>query len=184
MVCSTSTYLGFICRTICACRIGAAFIIHAVPISYFVALAVGPYCNMTKCVINNKVTANVAMANISVSQHRKHYRLYSDDVLFDSLLKFFLQDEQEPLHVFVEKENMKRSTFRRFFIESGLQKLKESGCKDEVQARQCLMTYFEKKVKNRSFRTENATKKQGICQITKNLLLFSYAVCWEAWVMA
>ena len=142
----------------------------AVPISYFVALAVGPYSNMTKCVINNKVTANVAMANISVSQHRKHYRLYSDDVLFDSLLKFFLQDEQEPLHVFVEKENMKRSTFRRFFIESGLQKLKESGCKDEVQAWLCLTSYFEKSQKIDLFKQRMLQKLQGTWQIMKSLL--------------
>jgi len=42
---------------------------------------------------------------------------------------------------------MNRSTFCHFFIESGLQKLKESGCKDEVQARLCLTSYFEKSQK-------------------------------------
>jgi len=112
---------------------------------------------MTKCIINKKAAENVAMANISVSKSRM-YRLYSDDAFFDSLLKFFLQKEQEPLHTFTKRENMNRSTFRRFFIESGLQKLKESGCKDEAQARLYLTAYFEKKSKNRSFRTENATK--------------------------
>ena len=140
---------------------------------------------MTKCVINKKkATANVAMANISVSRHRKHYRLYSDDVLFDSLLQFFLQNEQEPLHVFVEKKEINRSTFRRFFIESGLQKLKESGCKDEVQARLCLSTYFEKKSKIDLFERKMLQILQGIYQIMKNFLLFSYAVCWEPWAMA
>ena len=39
-----------------------------------------------------------------------------------------------------------------------MQKLKVSGCKDEAQARLCLTAYFEKKSKNRSFRTESATK--------------------------
>jgi len=99
----------------------------------------------------------VAVANISVSQKTKHYWLYSNDTLFDSLLKFFLQNEQEPLQAFAKKESMNRSTFRRFFIESGLQKLKESGCKDEEQAQLCLNDYFEKKSKNRSLRTENGT---------------------------
>jgi len=43
----------------------------------------------------------------------------------------FLQDECETLHAFCQKENMNRSTFHRFFVESGLQKLKEDGVKDE-----------------------------------------------------
>jgi len=89
---------------------------------------------MTKCIINKKAAESVAMANISVSKNRKHYWLYSNDAFFDSLLKFFLQNEQEPLHAFMKKENMNRSTFCHFFIESRLQKLKESSCKDEMQA--------------------------------------------------
>ena len=126
---STITYLKYLCRAVeqfDACRVGTAFIIHAVPISYFVAI-VGPSSkNMTECIISNKETANVAAANISVSRRRKHYWLYSDDAFFDSLIKFFPQNEQEPLHAFTRKQNMNRSTFCCFFIESGLQKVKES----------------------------------------------------------
>ncbi len=49
-------------------RIGTAFIIHAMPISYFVALAV---FKMTKCVTNKKkATANVAMANFCQSAQK------------------------------------------------------------------------------------------------------------------
>jgi len=103
---------------------------------------------MTKCSINKKAAENVAMTNISVSKNRQHYQLYSDDAFFDSLLKFFLQNEQEPMHAFTKKENMNRSIFHCFFIESGLQKLKESGCKDEVQARLCLTSCSEKSLKS------------------------------------
>ena len=52
---------------------------------------------------------------------------------------------------------MNRSTFCCFFVESGLQKLKEDGVKDEEQARLCLNLYFETKLKNRSNRTVNAS---------------------------
>jgi len=116
---------------------------------------------MTKCAIsiNKKVeTANVARRNIHVSQARKPYRLYSNETLYESLLRFFLQTKQEPLHVFAEKENISRSTFRRFYIESGLQQLKQTGSNDEVHARSCLNAYFETKSKNRSKRAEKATK--------------------------
>ena len=116
---------------------------------------------MTKCAIsiNKKVeTANVARRNIHVSQARKPYRLYSNETLYESLLHFFLQTKQEPLHVFAEKENISRSTFCHFYIESGLQQLKETGSNDEVHARSCLNAYFETKSNNRSKRAEKATK--------------------------
>jgi len=114
---------------------------------------------MTKCVISpSKETANVVKGNIAVlKKARKHYRLYSDNAFYESLLKFFMQDQQEPLHTFVKKENINRSTFRRFYVESGLLNLKEGGNSDEAQARLCLNAYFEKKTKNRSYRTSNAT---------------------------
>jgi len=85
---------------------------------------------MTKFIIK-KDTGNVAPGNISVSQKKKQYRLYNNECFFKSLLTFFLQDERETLHAFCQKENMNRSTFHRFFVESGLQKLKEDGVKDE-----------------------------------------------------
>ncbi len=78
-------------------------------------------------------------------------------MLFKSLLTFFLQDEHETLHAFCQKENMNRSTFCHFFVESRLQKLKEDGVKDEEQARLCLNLYFETKLKNRSNCTVNAS---------------------------
>ncbi len=113
---------------------------------------------MTKCVISPlKDTANVVIGNIAVSKARKHYRLYSDNEFYESLLNFFMQDPQEPLHTFVKKVNINRSTFRRFYIESGLFNLKEGGNRDEAQAKLCLNAYFEKKTKNRSYRTLNAT---------------------------
>jgi len=113
--------------------------------------------NMTKCTINKTDAANVAIGNISVSQSKKQYRLYSENNLYESLLMFFMQNEQEHLHVFAKRQNISRSSFRRFFFESGLQNLKESGNKDEAQARLCLTSYFEKKARNRSYRTEKAT---------------------------
>ncbi len=114
--------------------------------------------NMTKCTIK-KMTGDVAPGNISVSQKRKHYRLYNNDIFFKSLITFFLQDKPEPLHAFCQKENMNRSTFRRFFFESGLHNLKENGIRDEEQAKVVLNAYFEKKFKNRSDRTKNAWKQ-------------------------
>jgi len=114
---------------------------------------------MTKCVISpSKETANVVIGDIAVSKKtRKHYCLYSDNAFYESLLKFFMQDQQEPLHTFVKKENINRSTFHHFYVESGLLNLKEGGNRDEAQARLCLNAYFEKKTKNRSYRTSNAT---------------------------
>ncbi len=103
---------------------------------------------MTKCVISpTKETANVVIGNIAASNTRKHYHLYSNDAFYGSLLKFFMQDQQEPLHTFVKKENINRSTFHRFYVESGLLNLKEGGSRDEAQARLCLNAYFEKKTK-------------------------------------
>jgi len=59
--------------------------------------------NMTKCTItNNADAANVATGNISVSQTKKHYRLYSDKEFYESLLMFFMLNEQEHLHVFTK----------------------------------------------------------------------------------
>jgi len=115
---------------------------------------------MTKCVITSPSSTNETenvVGNISVSKTKKHYRLYSDDAFYESLLKFLMQDKQEPLQTFVKKENINRSTFRRFYIESGLFNLKEGGNRDEAQAKLCLNAYFEKKTKNRSYRTLNAT---------------------------
>jgi len=88
---------------------------------------------------------------------RKHYCLYSDNAFYESLLKIFMQDQQELLHTFIKKENINRSTFCHFYVESGLLNLKEGGNRDEAQARLCLNAYFEKKTKNRSYRTSNAT---------------------------
>jgi len=105
------------------------------------------------------MTGNVAPGNISVLQKKKHYRLYNNDIFFKSLMTFFLQDKPEPLHAFCQKENMNRSTFRRFFFESGLHNLKENGIRDEEQAKVVLNAYFEKKFKNISNCTKNAWKQ-------------------------
>jgi len=114
---------------------------------------------MTKCVIKTQ-TQNAAATpgNISVSRKRKQYRLYNEEAFFKSLLTFFLQNDNEPLHAFCKKEGMNRSTFRRFFVESGLQNLKENGVQDEEQAKKLLHAYFESKTKNRSSRPKNASK--------------------------
>jgi len=101
---------------------------------------------MTKCIIK-KVTGDVAPGNISVLQKRKHYCLYNNDTFLKSLITFFLQDEPEPLHTFCQKENMNRSTFHRFFFESGLHNLKENGIWNEEQAKVALNAYFQKKFK-------------------------------------
>jgi len=77
---------------------------------------------------------------------------------FKSLLTFFLQNENEPLHAFCEKENMNQSTFCHFFVESRLQNLKENGIQDEEQTKKLLHAYFESKTKNRSSHTKNASK--------------------------
>jgi len=74
------------------------------------------------------------------------------------LLTFFLQNDNEPLHAFCKKEGMNRSTFCCFFVESGLQNLKENGVQDEEQAKKLLHAYFESKTKNRSSRSKNASK--------------------------
>jgi len=68
-----------------------------------------------------------------------------------------MQDKQEPLQTFVKKENINRSTFRRFYVESGLLNLKEASNRDEAQAKLCLNAYFKKTAKNRSNRTATAT---------------------------
>ena len=54
---------------------------------------------------------------------------------------------------------MNRSTFHRFFFESGLHNLKENGIRDEEQAKVVLNAYFEKKFKNRSDCLKNAWKQ-------------------------
>jgi len=74
--------------------------------------------------------------------------------LFKSLLTFFVQDEGKPMLAFCQEANMNRSTFRRFFIESGLHDLKESGVRDEQQAKVRLNAYFAEKSKNRSKHTK------------------------------
>ena len=74
------------------------------------------------------------------------------------MLTFFLQNDNEPLHACCKKEGMNQSTFRRFFVESGLQNLKENGVQDEEQAKKLLHAYFESKTKNRSSHPKNASK--------------------------
>jgi len=112
---------------------------------------------MTKCVIRTQAQNAATAHSISVSQNRKQYRLYNDEVFFKSLLTFFLQNGNEPLQAFCKKENMNRSTFRCFFVESGLQNLKKNGIHDEEQAKKLLHAYFESKMKNRSSHTKNAS---------------------------
>ena len=114
---------------------------------------------MTKCIIKkDSHSATIAIGNISVSQKKKQYRLYNDDDFFKSLLTFFVQDEGKPMLAFCQEANMNRSTFRRFFIESGLHDLKESGVRDEQQAKVRLNAYFAEKAKNKSKRAKKASK--------------------------
>jgi len=65
-----------------------------------------------------------------------------------------VQDEGKPMLAFCQEENMNRSTFRHFFIESGLHNLKENGVRDEEQAKVWLNAYFAEKSKNRSKHTK------------------------------
>jgi len=58
-----------------------------------------------------------------------------------------MQDKQEPLQTFVKKENINRSTFCCFYVESGLLNLKEASNRDEAQAKLCLNAYFKKRQK-------------------------------------
>jgi len=89
--------------------------------------------------------------------HQKSYRKYDTAYLFDSLIEFACLTDGMSIRAFLKgKENLSKSSFLRYFKQSGFADLKSNGPFDCDVGKVMLTKYFEQTFKNCTKRTAEA----------------------------
>jgi len=114
---------------------------------------------MTKFTVTSKpTTTQTAPSRMTVKKvHQKSYRKYDTAYLFDSLIEFACLTDGMSIRAFLKgKENLSKSSFLRYFKQSGLADLKSNGPFDCDVGKVMLTKYFEQTSKNCIKRTAEA----------------------------
>ncbi len=123
---------------------------------------------MTKFEIKEKKPFTPAATRITVKKvHQKSYRQYETGYFFSCLLDFACMTNDMSINAYLKtKEKISKSSFLRYYNNSGLAKYKKQGTFDSGIAKLMLTSYFEKTIKNIQTRTVPAS--DSCCYLTSN----------------
>jgi len=112
---------------------------------------------MTKFTVTS-TTTQTAPSKMTVKKvHQKCYWKYDSTYLFDSLIEFACLTNGTSIRAFLKrKENLAKSSFLRYFKQSGLADLKSNGPFNCDVGKVMLTKYFEQTLKNCANRTAEA----------------------------